>query len=188
MDVGHFIDELKRGRGQAFSEIVKRYQRPLYQFLSTWNLNHEQKQDILQDIFMKVYTHINSFDSQKASFSTWVFTLAKYQAINLAQTRRTREEKHSELHANWEEAHEMKCPLEEKEQRECLRRALAQLPEEFKNVVILSFFNELSLQEIAEIENLPLGTVKSRIFRGKDLLKKLMSSNESEEGGDHGKN
>lgn len=126
---------------------------------------------------MRAYRYISDFDAEKGvSFSTWLLTIARNLAINeKAKKKRRREHPGSFMDMN--QALSEESPLDILEKRNLNARvhnAINKLPEKFHTAVILSYFDELSLEEIAQIEQCPVGTVKSRVFRGKQILRQIL--------------
>jgi RNA polymerase sigma-70 factor (ECF subfamily) len=171
------IEQSSRGSAQAFQILVLRYQRMVFSFLRRYLLSDQVLEDLAQETFLRAFVNIGSFDAQKgASFSTWLITIARNLALNEKVKRKRGNKNMGRLAALHQKGnHENTQDRMEKRHREShLRHALNQLPNKFYSAVILSYFHDLSLGEVADIEKCSVGTVKSRIFRGKRMLRRML--------------
>ena len=167
------INQVLSGNNTAFRLIVRRYQRPIFKFLSSFDFSQPKLEELAQETFLKAYKNLKNYDSVKASFSTWLFIVAKNLAINETNKSYRKFEITEEVDFNFIQNNDL-SQLQELEIRErfmVLKKALIGLPTNFRNAITLSYLKEFSMDEIAEIENCSVGTVKSRIFRGKQMLK-----------------
>ena len=176
MDDGFLIRQTISGNRNAFRMLVVRYQRPLFRFLGGFGLGQAVAEELAQEAFLRAYRNLASYDVAKARFSSWLFTIAKHLAMN-ERARSSRRAPHTDVSAGEAElpergsvpsAHEA---IEAKERRRSVHRALQRLPEVLRGTLILAYLKELSMDEIASIESCSVGAVKSRIFRGKQLLR-----------------
>jgi len=177
MDDRFLIEQSAEGNKNAFRLLVVRYQRMVFSFLGTFLFPIQVLEDLAQETFLRAYRNIADFDAEKgASFSTWLVTIARNLAINeKAKKRRRREHPGSVMDMNQDFSEENpQDMLEKRSLRSRVRNAINQLPEKFHTAVVLSYFDELSLEEIAQIEECPVGTVKSRVFRGKQILRQIL--------------
>jgi RNA polymerase sigma-70 factor, ECF subfamily len=179
MDDGFLIRQVLGGNRNAFRLLVIRYQRPLFRFVGGFGLGHALTEEIAQEVFLRAFRSLSSFDASKAGFSTWLFTIAKRLALNERSRGRER--------AEHVEADETRMPLdapsaqeqiETSERAGRVHQALAALPEPLRSTLLLAYLKELSIEEIAQIESCAVGTVKSRIFRGKALLRTALVNSE----------
>jgi RNA polymerase sigma-70 factor (ECF subfamily) len=177
MDDDFLIQKTLDGSGNAFKLLVIRYQRMIFSFLTTFNFPRPVIEDLAQDTFFRAYKSLSSYDRNKgATFPTWLFTIAKNLALNEKSREQTRKKKIMDIFFRKEDIHSgPENNLEMKGLRSKIQRALNLVPFDFRTAVILSYFDDLSLKEIAGIENCSIGTVKSRIFRGKQLLRTILS-------------
>ena len=176
------ILEFQKGNVEAFNEIVSRYKDKLVNFLFRYTSNRDDAEDLAQDTFVKLYRSKHLY-KEIAKFSTWFYTIA----INTAKTdsrRKSRfnaisisdydpdEEKDYELTANVISPEDSaNASLE----HIYIQKAIDSLDDYFKEVIILRDIQDLDYDEIAQITGLPLGTVKSRINRGREKLKKSLN-------------
>ncbi len=168
MNEDQIIRRVLCGEREAFQGIVERYQGPVLRLLRHL-IGHEQRsEDIAQDVFMTVFTQLKSFDSTRSRFSTWLFTIARNNAINAVRKKRP-----VYVAAVPEEAHECN-PVDasmEREMFEQLDRELHRLPARQRRALIWAEFEQLPYEEIARIEGVRLGTIKSRINRARVKLR-----------------
>jgi len=150
-----------------------------YQFTG----RHEEAEDLTQEIFLKVYRSLHTFD-QEAAFLPWLIRVAKNLCVD--HYRRRRRERLL-VHGNWEIITRVRCPKADpyqktftRERRAILLRALEEIPEDLKMVIILRDLQGLSYQEVSEALGLPEGTVKSRLNRGRlELAERIRQSDRS---------
>lgn len=164
------------GQTEAFEALVVRYQKPIFTFLLGLGVSSSLIEDIAQEVFLSAYINLKSFDSQKAQFSTWLFTIAKNKAINHLRKKKIKaffgfsnegiEKFNSEAVVTGS--------LDNQQRREELMQALSLLSQDHRAACVLYFYNELPIEQIAEIENCSVGTVKSRLFRAKQILKEQL--------------
>ena len=171
------------GDRDAFNHIVERYKDKLTNFLYRFTYDINSAQDLAQDTLLKVYINKDSY-REIAKFSTWVYTIASNLAkTELRKIKRRKTYTISDLSTDEREfvLHQPDAESFEDEEDtlvsgQILQKCLNVLDDEFKNIIILRDIQELSYDEISKILKIPLGTVKSRINRGrfklKDLLKK----------------
>ena len=171
------------GDRDAFNHIVERYKDKLTNFLYRFTYDIDAAQDLAQDTLLKVYLNKDSY-KEIAKFSTWVYTIASNLAkTELRKIKRRKTYTISDLSTDDREFVLHRSDEESFEDEEdtlvsgkILQKCLNILDDEFKNIIILRDIQELSYDEISKILKIPLGTVKSRINRGrfklKDLLKK----------------
>ena len=171
------------GDRDAFNHIVERYKDKLTNFLYRFTYDIDSAQDLAQDTLLKVYINKDSY-KEIAKFSTWVYTIASNLAkTELRKIKRRKTYTISDLSTDDREFVLHRSDEESFENEEdtlvsgkILQKCLNVLDDEFKNIIILRDIQELSYDEISKILKIPLGTVKSRINRGrfklKDLLKK----------------
>jgi len=171
------------GDRDAFNHIVERYKDKLTNFLYRFTYDIDSAEDLAQDTLLKVYINKDSY-KEIAKFSTWVYTIASNLAkTELRKIKRRKTYTISDLSTDDREFVLHRSDEESFEDEEdtlvsgkILQKCLNILDDEFKNIIILRDIQELSYDEISKILKIPLGTVKSRINRGrfklKDLLKK----------------
>lgn len=177
MDDRFLAEESARGNKNAFRLLVLRYQRMVFSFLGKFLFQVQALEDLVQETFLRAYRHVADFNAEKgASFPTWLITIARNLAINEKAKEKRRREQPSNF-INMVQTLSEEGPqdiLEKINLSSKVHNAINRLPEKFQTAVILSYFNELSIEEIAQIEGCPVGTVKSRVFRGKQILRQIL--------------
>jgi RNA polymerase sigma-70 factor, ECF subfamily len=177
MEDRFLVEQSAQGNPNAFKILVLRYQRMVFFYLKNFPFPPQACEDLAQETFLRAYRNIDRFDPGKgAAFSTWLVTIARNLALNERAKAGLRKEPGGGLGADAYGKTE-RGPQEILEQRGLksrVREALGRLPEQFHTAVLLSYFDELSLEEIARIENCPVGTIKSRVFRGKQLMRQML--------------
>jgi RNA polymerase sigma-70 factor, ECF subfamily len=183
MDDGFLIRQVLGGNRNAFRLLLIRYQRPLFRFLHGMGFEAAATEELAQEAFLRAYRSLSDYDPGKARFSSWLFTIAKHLAQNEAARSHRRAP-----HLDWQEpatAAELPAPspspheaLEQAERGRRVREAIQKLPDLLRGTLVLAYVKELSMQDIAAIESCAIGTVKSRISRGKQLLRTTLSESE----------
>ena len=174
------IKKFQNGDVGAYNQIVYRYKDRLLNFIYRFLNDLDRSEDLVQDTLLKLYTHKDSY-KEIAKFSTWLYTIA----ANLARTE-LRKIKRRKTFSVTELSHDDRefiikstdvGPGEanfSQNFEKNVQRALAELPDDFKTIIILRDIQELSYDEISKIVEVPLGTVKSRINRGRVKLQQLL--------------
>ena len=169
------------GDRDAFNHIVERYKNKLTNFLYRFTYDIASAEDLAQDTLLKVYINKDSY-KEIAKFSTWIYTIASNLAkTELRKIKRRKTYTISDLSTDDREFVIHQSDAESFEDEEdtlvsgkILQKCLNNLDDEFKNIIILRDIQELSYDEISKILKIPLGTVKSRINRGRFKLKDLL--------------
>lgn len=176
MDIDDVIRRISKGDKQAFAEIVMQYQQPIFSYLGRMSLSQAQAEEIAQEAFLRAWRHLDDYQSTKAAFSTWLFTIARNLALNELTSARSKNEFSSgeELPDIASEAPEPMQILCIKQQHFQLQAALRELTMQDKSVIGLAYVNELSMADMARIEGCSLEAIKTRLHRAKERLRKLM--------------
>ena len=177
------MELFQQGTLKAFEILVARYREPLGHYLFRFVADTRECEDLLQETFLRVYRNRLSY-RRIARFSTWLYTIAGNLARSEYRKRkRRRMSSLQNLNRNDEEYEidiidDQELPdqhTNEVMQTDYILGALEQIPEEFWEVVVLRDVQHLAYEEIAEITGLPMGTVKSRINRGRAKLQLLLT-------------
>jgi RNA polymerase sigma-70 factor (ECF subfamily) len=172
MDDPFLIRQTLAGNRDAFRLLVLRHERPVFRFLGLLGFAGPAAEDLAQEAFLRAYRHLRDFDPARAQFSTWLFTLARNLAANEKERAHHRhEDAASEISDKADPAPD---PLESavaSEQQGRIAGALGRLPETLRTAVVLARMEGFSVEEVAAIEGCAVGTVKSRIFRARELLR-----------------
>lgn len=172
------------GDERAFSELVERYQTRLLNFIYRTIGDREKAEDLVQEVFIRVYRHLHRFDRTK-KFSTWVYTIASNLAKNELRNRSrnplvlfqtiTKNWQDEERPLQFEDAANRPDDLYRKRDiREKVEEAVSRLPEHHRNVFVLRELEGKSYEEIAEITHTNLGTVKSRLNRARNSFAEII--------------
>ena len=163
------ISEIKKGNSNAFAMLISKYQLKVKALGKSFFRNETDAEDFVQDVFLKVYTSLNSFrfDSQ---FSTWLMRIAYNTAVNSVK----RAKEYLPLNEGFEIEDSGLNPEEKQLKKlteQVVQEILKEIPEKFAVCLDLYFFYDFSYNDISEMLDLPINTVKSHIFRAKKLMK-----------------
>jgi len=165
------------GAEGSFEELVRRYQRPISAYVYRMVGNYESALDLTQEIFIKVYNSLRRYRSE-FKFSTWIYKIAHNSAVDHLRRSATREQS---LISGSEGDH-FELPIEsgrltpeqeseQKERRSEIESVVRTLPSNYRELVILRHSQDLTYEEIVEVTGLPLGTVKNRLFRAREMMR-----------------
>ncbi len=182
------VSMIIQGKKDAFCELIKRYERQIYSLAYRLTNNPDDAQDLAQEAFSKIYLVIEKYDKSRPFFP-WMYKVAsnvcysrlrsnkkKGQEVSLDKvidfsplvpSRDTQPEEYSEA----------------RETQQLVQQAIAELPEKYKVPLVLKYLEELTYKQIAEIMDIPVTTVETRLYRGKILLQKRL--NKVMEGGEY---
>jgi RNA polymerase sigma-70 factor (ECF subfamily) len=194
------VADLKAGSEEAFAQLIAQYHQPIYSLIVRSLNDPSDAPDITQEVFIKVFRSIRSFHGD-ASLRTWLYRIALHEASNQRRwwSRHKRQEVTIDVPAESEESGETfslastladqgDSPFDHASQNETRVRveaSLRQLPEVFRTVVVLREIEGFAYEEIAEILDVNIGTVKSRLTRGRSALRTLLLAQESTAGSSH---
>ena len=171
------IAECQEGDRQAFNRLVMRYQNLVYNFLYRLAPNWDDVDDLAQEVFVKVYHSIKQL-KDPSQFKSWLHCIAVSVYIDEQRRRKKRRERVvSDERLLETRADPNESPgyhLERQELHKRLQEAIDRLPEEFKIAIVLREIQELSYEEISKTLKCSIGTVRSRIFRGRQLLQHML--------------
>ncbi len=171
------IRSAKRGNSTAFDELVVRYQQQIYYSIIRIVLNKEDANDVVQDTFIKAYSNLERFD-ERYRFYTWIYRIAVNTALNLIQKKKNREDygehRDEDDQYNPPDTKNTEHVYEQIEFQEHVQNALDQLSPDMRSVFVLRVYDELSYKEIADVMDISLGTVMSRLNRARNSLKKYL--------------
>jgi RNA polymerase sigma-70 factor (ECF subfamily) len=186
------VAALKAGSEEAFGVLIAQYSQPLYTLISRSLQDPADAADITQEVFIKVFRSVKSFHGE-SSLRTWMYRIALHEASNQRRwwTRHKKQEMTIDTPvgaAETDDGEEAMClgatlrdaqntPYEQAECGELKARieeSLRKLPEAFRTVVVLREMEGFSYEEIADVLQVPAGTVKSRLMRGRAALKEIL--------------
>ncbi len=178
------VDGLQQGAEWAYEGLIERFQQPVYSLVSRLLWDPTDACDVVQDVFLKIFRKIGSFRGE-SSLKTWVYRIAVNEAHN--HCRWSGRHRGHEVGLESEDDNGGACretlssagpsPYDyalDRERHRMVEEALAQLSPAFRSAVVLRDVEDLRYEEIAEILGLPLGTVKSRILRGREALRRQL--------------
>lgn len=170
-DENMIIERVLSGEAGAFRRFVELHQSLVFQFARNMLRSPEDAEDLTQDVFVAAYQNLATFDATRAKSSTWLLTIARNRCLNRLRQRQPN------LSADLERPDPAPCPAETASQHEVwqhLDSALQGLPLEQRTAFVLTEIQELPHAEVAAIEGIELGTVKSRVSRARERLRDAM--------------
>ena len=184
LDDSGVVSAFLEGESRAFDELVNRYQNRLLNFVYRTTGDRERAEDLVQEVFVRVYRHIHRFDRSR-KFSTWIYTIASNLAKNELRNRsRNPLVLFQTIRRNWEDDDR---PLQfedpgtrpddlyrKRHLRELVAETVAKLPAHHREVFVLRELEGKSYEEIAEITDCNLGTVKSRLNRARNAFAEII--------------
>lgn len=173
-----------KGDRKAFEQLVQLYTDKIYRLAYRMLGQAQEAEDIVQETFLRVYKNLERYDDNQ-KFSTWIYRIATNLCIDrLRKRRRKTYSLDAELpDSDGSDGYDL-LPTEDQgpdeqvllsETQRVVRHMLAQLPEKYKAVVVLKYLHDRSLQEISDITGMPVSTIKTRIHRGREYLRKKMN-------------
>lgn len=154
------------GDTRAFSELVARYSAPVFGVAFRITGSRQDAEDVTQTAFLKSFERLPTFDP-KYRFFSWIYRIAVNEALNLGRSRKPAEDLDDQLPAE-------NLSPEQREREELLRAGLQELPPDYRAVVVLRHFEEMSYDEIAGVLDIPAKTVKSRLFTARMQLREIL--------------
>lgn len=176
---GELIVNAIEGRADGFEELVRRYQRPITSYIFRMVGNYESSLDVTQEVFIKVYNSLTKY-CPEYKFSTWLYRIAHNAAVD--HLRRNSVNVQSLEAENGDGTFELQIesrgatPEQEHERREWrseIESVVRCLPPAYRDLILLRHARDLSYDEIAEVTALPLGTVKNRLFRAREMMREI---------------
>ena len=181
------VRRCRGGDAQAWEEIVQRYHRRIYNICYRFAATADDAQDLTQEVFIKMYRTLDSFDADRGAFATWITTMTRNLLVD--HFRKTKQDRVTDSLDSVASEHEDAMPLGDKipdagpapdahvqsrEVGETVHRALQKLSPDLREAVILRDLQDMDYREIAGVLKVPEGTVKSRINRGRAELARLL--------------
>ena len=167
------VERCRAGDREAFTELVVRYQRPIYN-AALWVLHRpEDASDVAQTVFLRVAERLDEFDSQYRFFS-WLYRIAVNESLNVLRQRARGEALEDDEAVPDRDEANPEAKASHKELGERIRKALSTMSTNDRIVLTLRHFSELSYQEIAQVLDIDEKTVKSRLFEARNRLRHLL--------------
>ncbi len=184
------VEKIKQGNIDLFEEIVARYQRKLVNYIYRMISDYDSAMELCQEVFIKVFNSLDKYNPEY-KFTTWIHRISSNATIDWMRKKKLdtysiegNDDDSPGLRAQLEA--KVLSPLQDLEMSQLqgrIEQAIGELPFIYRQLIILRHLNELSYDEIATAVDLPLGTVKNRIFRGREILKSKLAEDMSRQGG-----
>jgi RNA polymerase sigma-70 factor (ECF subfamily) len=183
------VSAAKSGDQKAFEDLMKKYRKSVYYMLLKMVYNPDDAEDLTQEAFAKAFTSLHKFDS-KFAFSTWLFRIATNNCIDFIRKKKLLtysidqpvdedsdrpffiDIRDKNYNPNEEMIHSQRSQI--------IHEAVEKLPQRYKILVQMRYFDEKAYEELAEELNLPLGTVKAQLHRARELLNELLANIEEQ--------
>ena len=169
----------KNGDQDAFSLLVQRYQRRVFNLVFRMLQNYEEASEITQEAFLAAWQGLRAFRGE-ARFSTWLYRIAYNCALKQLELRKREQALHLALQAEQtleaEENTGHAAHLEMLDNQELVQEQLSQLPPKYRIVLILRHLQDMTYEEMAEVLTMPIGTIKTHLFRARNLLKERLQT------------
>ncbi|ANY67105.1 RNA polymerase sigma factor SigW [Paenibacillus sp. BIHB 4019] len=171
-----------KGDQRAFAELVGLYQDKLFHMAYRMLSNRQEAEDVVQEAFMRVYRNLERYD-ETLKFSTWIYRIATNLCIDKLRKRKpvysldAESTDHEGLDGYSMIPSDNRTPESEtllSETQRIIHQAIASLPPKYKTVMMLRYIEDLSLQEISEVMDIPVTTIKTRVHRGREFLRKKL--------------
>lgn len=170
----------QQGNQDAFAELVQRYEKQIFSLAYRLIGDYDEAADLAQEAFLRIYQMLDRYDPEKKFFS-WMYRVAQNSCLNALARRPANvipveraEEYFSDTTAA--DTAEPEQDYLNREIRQNIDRAIAELPDNYRDIIYLRYIEDLSYQQIAQTLSLPLSTVETRLFRGKKLLQQKLLS------------
>jgi RNA polymerase sigma-70 factor (ECF subfamily) len=167
------------GREESFEELVRRYQRPIVGYVFRMLGDYDSSLDVTQEVFIKVYNSLHRYSSDY-KFSTWLYRIAHNATIDHIRRNSvsTQSIETDSPDGSYQLQIESRDPSPEKERerkewRAEIEAVVKRLPTAYRELILLRHSQDLSYDEIAEVTGLPLGTVKNRLFRAREMMREI---------------
>jgi len=169
------IERAIAGDERAFAELVTRYQTAVYNLAYRMLNDAGEAEDAAQEVFLRIYRRLATYDADHR-FSTWVLSIASHYCIDLLRRKRPWLVPLENI-SNWMRARSRgpEAAALAQEQQDTVRNLLAKLPEHYRLVLLLRYWHDLGYEEIAQVVDLPVSTIKARLHRARNALAALVN-------------
>jgi len=178
----NLIEKAIKGDQSSYDRLMKKYYKLVHNLIYRMIYNKEDVEDLTQEAFIKAFNSLEKFDHQFA-FSTWLYKIASNNCIDYLRKKKLNTISIDKEFDSEDEDLRFEIPdndykpdrnILDAERKKILEDAIESLPEKYKTVILLRHQDEMEYEEIAQKLNIPLGTVKAHIFRGRELLNKYL--------------
>ncbi|MHB1295681.1 MAG: sigma-70 family RNA polymerase sigma factor [Anaerolineae bacterium] len=167
-----WVQLAQKGDQQAFARLVDAYQTPIYNLAYRMLGNPTEAEDAAQETFLRAYTRLETYDPSR-KFSSWILSIASHHCVDRLRRRRGNWVSMEEIMASrWvpDDKPKPEEQLVQRDQRTMIRGMLEQLPPQYRIVIVLRYWNDLSYEEIAEMTDSTVSAVKSRLHRARLVM------------------
>jgi RNA polymerase sigma-70 factor (ECF subfamily) len=175
------IARIAKGERLAMEELYGRYRVPVYRFVLRMVRNPTTAEDLDSDVFLDVWRQAGTFEGRSA-VSTWIFSIARFKALNALQRRPMEELDDERAGAIEDQADDPEIALAKKDKAAVLRACLLKLTAEHREIVNLVYYQHKSVEDVAGIVGIPEATVKTRMFYARKKLSELLTEQGIERG------
>lgn len=180
MDDQQLVLASKQGDQDAFSLLVLRYQRHIFNLVYRMVQDYEEANEITQEAFLAAWQGLPSFRGD-ARFATWLYRIAYNCALKQLETRKRDRALQAALQAEQaldgeDNQVQADARLDAREQQAVVQEQLSYLPAKYRIVLVLRHLQEMTYEEMAEILSMPVGTIKTHLFRARNLLKERLQA------------
>ncbi len=169
------VARIQNGEAEMFEVVVARYEPKLKRYASKFIKSHTDTEDLLQDVFIKAYRNIQSFDTSR-KFSSWIYRIAHNEFINFIKKRRIETVPIFDTDIIIPYRQNFNEELDRADVKKILDQSLDKLDLKYSEPILLYYLEEFSYQEISDILHIPIATVGVRISRGKKILQESSHS------------
>ena len=174
----HFVSASKKGDHDAFAQLVQHHQRRVFNLVFRMLQQYEEANEVTQETFLAAWLGLPSFRGD-ARFSTWLYRIAYNCALKqLEQRKRDRaiqvELQTEEMVASSTQEQRVDAEIESRARQALVHEQLANLPAKYRIVLVLRHLQDMTYEEMAEILTMPIGTIKTHLFRARNLLKERL--------------
>ncbi|MBE6198025.1 MAG: RNA polymerase sigma factor [Alistipes sp.] len=178
------VKMVTEGDSAAFDALFARHSEMIYATLLKFTGNSDDVDDLMQEAFMKAYLKIGLYDA-KYDFGAWIYTIARNTFVDFSRSRKSNALNPQNISIEHSNTAPVSAPTPEDyiinaQQRAQIERYISMLPEDYRQLFELRFIDEYSYEEIAEKLDMKLGTVKTRIFRVRNMMCRLITEGEEQ--------
>lgn len=163
------IKGLRKGKEDAYRQIIEEYGNKLLRTCYLILKDREEAEDVVQETFIKVFQKLDTF-KENSSFFTWIYAIA----LNLCRDRLRKKQDMLTLEDEWVGENDVEFHVEKNIDREILRKEIFDMNSLYREILVLFYFEELSIKEISNLLNEKEGTIKSKLSRGRNILRESL--------------
>lgn len=172
----------RKGDTRAFAEIVDLYKDKIFHLAYRMLSNRHEAEDVVQDTFLRVYRNLDRYDENQ-KFSTWIYRIGTNLCIDRLRKRKPNYSLDAEMNDQEGIDGYAMIPSDDRtpetyllvsETQQMVHEAIESLPAKYKTVMVLRYLKDMSLQEISDVLDMPVTTIKTRVHRGREFLRKKL--------------